>query len=238
MDFAIIAAGEGSRLKSGGFRLAKPMVQLGDLTLVERLIKIFIRNHASVIHIIINDFSPELSLLLSSLHTEVPLNVVTKSTPSSLHSFAEIIPFVKTGKVCLTTVDTVFNEKEFSGYINAFERSTDTDAMMAVTDFIDDESPLYVKTDENLRVTGFYDASYPGARFVSGGIYCFGGKVKDIVEKAVTSGTSRMRNFQRMLLEEGLHVSAYPFSKIVDIDHVKDILTAKMFLAEEEQQIH
>jgi hypothetical protein len=127
----------------------------------------------------------------------------------------------------------VFHEQEFSSYISAFEKDADTDALMAVTSFIDDESPLFVATDDALRVTGFYDANYAGAPFVSGGIYCFGSRVKQVVEKAMALNISRMRNFQRMLIEEGLKVSAFPFSKIVDIDHVKDIETARLFLMED-----
>ena len=29
--------------------------------------------------------------------------------------------------------------------------------MMAVTDYIDDEKPLYIGTDEDRNITGFYD---------------------------------------------------------------------------------
>ena len=42
---------------------------------------------------------------------------------------------------------------------------------MAVTDFIDDESPLYIGTDNALNIDGFYDKREPRFRFISGGIY-------------------------------------------------------------------
>ena len=32
---------------------------------------------------------------------------------------------------------------------------TDADAFMGVTDYIDDEKPLYVRTDDKLGITGF-----------------------------------------------------------------------------------
>lgn len=232
MEYAIIAAGEGSRLKKEGFQYAKPLVKLRQNTLIERLIEIFARNNATSVHIIINEFSPELSRLLEDIETEVPLNVITKSTLSSLHSFSEILPLVKGNKVCLTTVDTVFEEREFEAYIKKFEQAKHIDALMAVTDYVDDESPLYVATDNSMHILNFYDQRPEGVKYISGGIYCFNARVFPMVAKAMAGNISRMRNFQRMLVSEGLYLQAYPFTKIIDIDHVTDIEKARKFLQE------
>lgn len=35
----------------------------------------------------------------------------------------------------------------------------------------------------------------------------------------MAQGMSRMRNFQRQLVADGLRLKAYPFSKILDVDH-------------------
>jgi hypothetical protein len=40
-----------------------------------------------------------------------------------------------------------------------------------------------------------------------------------------------MRNFQRQLVKEGLKLQAYPFSKILDVDHASDIQKAEEFLS-------
>ena len=39
-----------------------------------------------------------------------------------------------------------------------------------------------------------------------------------------------MRNFQRQLIVDGLRLKAYPFSKILDVDHASDIIKAEAFL--------
>jgi hypothetical protein len=39
-----------------------------------------------------------------------------------------------------------------------------------------------------------------------------------------------MRNYQRALVEAGLKLRAFPFDKIVDVDHADDIATAKQFI--------
>ena len=101
--------------------------------------------------------------------------------------------------------------------------------MMAVTDFIDDESPLYVGTDEALRITGFHDACQ-GDRYISGGIYALTPRALPTLQRLMNEGQSRMRNLQRGLIADGLHLQACPFSKILDVDHADDIAKAEKFL--------
>jgi hypothetical protein len=48
----------------------------------------------------------------------------------------------------------------------------------------------------------------------------------------MADGVYRMRNFQRRLVESGMKLKAYPFDKIIDIDHAQDILKAEEFIAE------
>jgi NDP-sugar pyrophosphorylase family protein len=234
MEFAIIAAGEGSRLKEGGFTLPKPMVTLEGLPLIHRLINVFANNGATAVHIIINEFSPEVEIYLAQLQKQsaIRINIIKKSTPSSLHSFYELLPHIKEDAVCLTTVDTVFDETEFSGYITAFLNGQNADALMAVTSFVDDEKPLYAVTNSSMDITAYLDEKSSDAHFVSGGIYCLRRKVFGVVEDAVVSGASRMRNLQRLFISEGFAVKAYAFSKIIDIDHVQDIAKAEEWLAE------
>lgn len=230
MDFAIIAAGEGSRLRAEGIQSSKPMVRLQGLPSVHRLINIFIRNGAEQIIIIINEYSKDVEDYLNSLQLPVPLKLIKKNTPSSLHSFYELLPHIKTEKLCLTTVDTVFDENEFSNYIEAFKESSSPDGLMAVTSFIDDEKPLYVKTGDKMKIIAYEDENN-NAVYVSGGIYCLTKKALPVVEKAIDNGVERMRNFQRLLISEGLNIEAYPFSKIIDIDHATDIELAEEWLA-------
>ena len=44
------------------------------------------------------------------------------------------------------------------------------------------------------------------------------------------NGVSRMRNFQRALVAGGLKLKAYPFSKVLDVDHATDVEKAEQFL--------
>lgn len=231
MKFAIISAGEGSRLSQEGSQLPKPLVEINGKAMIDRLVDIFIANGAEQIVIIINNEVQMTKNHLAELKAKspVPVEVVVKTTPSSMHSFFEISRYLKDDKFCLTTVDTIFGEDEFSKYITEF-KSSDKDGLMAVTDYIDDEKPLYISTDENLKITGFHDTMTEGCKYISGGIYCLTPKAISTLERCIKEGMSRMRNFQRELVADGLDLKAYPFTKILDVDHVSDIAKAEEFL--------
>ena len=102
MKFAIISAGEGSRLSQEGVTLPKPLVQLNGVAMIDRLIRIFIRNGADKVVVIINNESPLTKEHLAKLQqeTEVPLEVVVKTTPSSMHSFYELSSYLQKWKFC------------------------------------------------------------------------------------------------------------------------------------------
>lgn len=229
MNYAIIAAGEGSRLAQEGVALPKPLVKLNGVAMIQRLIDIFAKNNAESISIIVNEEMKQVQEYVKQIKLDVPLNIIVKSTPSSMHSFFELRSFLREGKFCLTTVDTIFKEADFTRYIQAFIADDEIDGMMAVTDFIDDEKPLYVGVDDTMRITGFLDKS-DSCKYISGGIYGLSSKAIETLEACLSSGQSRMRNFQRQLIADGLFIKAYPLPKIVDVDHAGDIEKAEAFL--------
>ena len=230
MKYAVIAAGEGSRLVEEGIIEPKPLVRINGETMIDRLLRIFLENNAESISIIVNNEMTVVQKYVQGLKLAVPVNIVVKSTPSSMHSFYEMTPYLKGGKFVLTTVDTMFREEEFAEYVSEFDKSTDIDALMAVTDYIDDEKPLYVETDGNLDIIGFKDVVYSGARYISGGIYGLSDNALDILRDSMMEGVSRMRNYQRRLVENGLKLKSYTFSKIIDVDHAGDIEKAAIFV--------
>ena len=239
MKFAIISAGEGSRLSQEGVEQPKPLVPLMGEPMIDRLIRIFTKCGADEIVVIVNNLTPLTKNHLDTLKTEVPLRIIVKTTPSSMHSFFELSRYLADDKFCLTTVDTIFREDDFERFIEVFKSSQD-DGVMGVTDYIDDEKPLYISTDAAGTITGFHDsmadyesspvAAHSECKYISGGIYCLTPKAIQTLERCMESGMSRMRNFQRQLVADGLRLKAYPFSKILDVDHASDIVKAEDFL--------
>ncbi len=231
MNYAIIAAGEGSRLKKEGFQSVKPLVKVNGEYLIERLLRIFKDNNADSISIIINEQSDELKEYLKKNHSNTNINLIVKSTPSSLHSFWNIIKETNIEECCLTTVDTIFNENEFKQYISFFQTHKDIDALMATTKYIDDEKPLYVQTSTDNNIIGFLDTNINSSiDQVSAGVYCLRKKAIEQADYCIKNEVSRMRNYQRSLLEANLRVKAFCFSKVIDIDHIEDIHKAERLL--------
>ncbi|MBQ9637293.1 MAG: NTP transferase domain-containing protein [Prevotella sp.] len=247
MKYAIIAAGEGSRLQQEGISAPKPLVSIGGEHLIDRLMRIFMENDAEEIIVICNDLTPHVSAHLAEVQARgldgrpIPLRFIVKSTPSSMHSFYELSSMLEdTEAFVLTTVDTIFREEEFSAYVNVFRQTLakGEDGLMGVTDYIDDEKPLYVEVQdvqgvqgvqEWPRITGFLDTT-DQPKYISGGIYGLTPRAIKTLQGCISRGESRMRNFQRALVKDGLALRAYPFSKVLDIDHATDIAKAEAFL--------
>lgn len=234
MKFAIIAAGDGSRLAQEGVTEPKPLVKVRGERLIDRLIRIFMGNNATEIVVICNEQMSDVASHLKMIQGKglnglpVPLRFVVKSTPSSMHSFYELRNFLHDDPFILTTVDTIFDESEFHDYVLSFQDkiAQGTDALMGVTDYIDDEKPLYVGVDTVMRINGYYDTPQADSHFISAGIYGLTAPSLDILEACIEKGESRMRNFQRALVADGLRIEAYPLTKVFDIDHIDDIRKA------------
>ncbi len=235
MRFAVIAAGEGSRLVKEGIDSPKPLVEVNGEKLVDRLLRVFSLVGATEIVVICNEQMDDVRLHLESVgqSMSLPFHLLVKSTPSSMHSLWELRRWLADAPFVLTTVDTIFREQEFGDYVRAFElllNQGGADGLMGVTDYIDDERPLYVETDTDLRITAFLDRC-DEPHYISGGIYGLVPRCFDTLRHCVENGESRMRNFQRALLADGLRLKAWPFTKVLDVDHVADISKAAKFLS-------
>lgn len=231
MHYAIIAAGEGSRLVSEGISLPKPLVDLDGRPMIRRLIDIFASYEPESLSVIVNEHMPQVRDYMEAQASELPFPVylTVKSTPSSMHSFDLVSRNITAGKFIVTTVDTVFRQSAFDAYARAFQ-SSDADGYMGVTDYIDDEKPLYVDVDSENYITAFRDNPSENDRFISGGIYGLTPPALEVLRHCIASGMSRMRNYQRALLSEKLKLKAFPMGKIVDVDHSGDIQTARLFI--------
>ena len=236
MHYAIIAAGDGSRLVSEGIAIPKPLIPIDGVPMIERLLRIFARNKAESVSVIINSGMTEVKDFLDHWSSSDNLKtlgipkftLVVETTPSSMHSFHCLSKVIDADWVCLTTVDTIFREEQFAEFVAHAETHDCLDGCFAVTPFVDDEKPLYVETCGS-RIVGFHDdGSFP---YVSGGIYYLKtASAFPVLSQCISNGVCRMRNFQRALIEAGLDIEAWAFPKIMDVDHAADIAKVEAFL--------
>ena len=232
MKLAIIAAGESSRLRAEGVMIPKPLIHVGGMPMIERIIDVASRCGITEVCCIVNDRIAESCRYLSSRPDGPPVTLVTLTTPSSMHSLFALSPLLKDGPFCLTTADSVFREDEFRCFTQCGQTRNDADGLLAITQFIDDEMPLCVGIDEQMRITSFSDAKT--SAWATGGLYWFSPEIFALREEALQSGTHRLRNFLRLLLARGYRLFGYPFSTIVDVDHKADIAVAERFLSDQE----
>ena len=228
MNYAIIAAGEGSRLYKEGIDVPKPLVEINGEPMIKRLLDIFEKTEAYKISIIINESMAEVKKIIDSLNYQFQLAVKVKSTSSSMHSLFEMKDLIGDEAFCLCTVDTIFKPDEFKQFVEYAEKQSEKDAIMAVTSFVDDEKPLFIKTKED-KIIEFSDEK-SDCKYVSGGIYFLKPQIWKVLENSVLSGNQKMRNFQRDLLKADFKIGYYEFTKIIDVDHAADVKTAEIFI--------
>lgn len=233
VGFAIIAAGLGSRLKAENVTQPKPMVCLGGEPMIGRLIGIMRGAGADSVSVIVNTGNIRTAEYLKSNDFGLTTNLLVEDTPGSMHSLYRLYRMLESrqqtpDRLIVTTVDTVFRPSEFCRYVDA-ARLSDAHAFMGVTPFIDDEKPLYVGVARDNSITGFYDDRH-GCSYVSAGVYGLTRKALSVLEHTVAAGETRMRAYQRAILSAGLTATAFNLGKVVDVDHIRDIETAKSIL--------
>ena len=124
IDFGIIAAGDGNRIKEEGSFLPKPLVDIEGKPMISRLVDIMMECGAKSVSVIVNSDMPEVWDFLQNLPMAkgCELKMISKKTPSSMHSFYELLQLMKpTGKFIITTVDTIFRYEDFKKYVEYFE---------------------------------------------------------------------------------------------------------------------
>ena len=233
MNFAIIAAGEGSRLVSEGVARPKPLVDVDGRPMMRRLLDIFGQCGAEVVAVIVNEQMTEVADYMRGIKPELPfeLRLVVQSTPSSMHSFHALASQLPEGKFVMTTVDTIFHPEAFSRYVAEFAANTSADGYMGVTTFIDDEKPLYLDVDNQNFITAYRDEASAHDRFISAGIYGLSNPgAAAVLNRCIAAGMARMRRFQRELVAEGWRLKAYDLGKVIDVDHAADIIVAKQLI--------
>lgn len=233
MEYAILAAGQGSRLSKEGVKESKPMIRILGQPMIERLIRLLVSCGAERVHVVTNPAMDDLNEHLAYLRdTEgLPVSFRPIVSDNSFYSLSEAARDIK-GKFIALTVDAIFPLDEFKDYIKAVETMPEGMAVMALTRYVDDESPLYARlADDESEVIDYRYGGEPfeGTPIVSAGIYGITDKIMDIAQRDQYPASTS--DFQR-ILAVGNDIKVVPFvmSKAFDVDHVSDLRSAEQFL--------
>jgi NDP-sugar pyrophosphorylase family protein len=233
----ILAGGEGARLSADGVEVPKPLVRVGGEPLVVRLLSVLAGLGCETLTCMVRADFTTVFRLLEGQEFGRPLEVRACLTPSSMHTLAEGLQAVQAGPVFCTMVDTVMPAANWRDVYAATARGLldGADAMLAVTPFVADESPLYVRTDGAGFVLAVSDDPLAPVR-VTGGVYGFSTAARLAAAEAVGQGVQRMRGFLKWLVVRGSRVGTITVPRIIDIDHQSDLRLANAWLGSPEAQ--
>src|SRR5207253_5243125 len=142
----ILAGGEGSRLAAGGIRVPKPLVEVAGRPQIVGLLETFAALGCASLTCAVRADFPAVRRLLDGSRFGPPLTVVSCRTPSSLHTLVEALRGMAGGPVFCSMVDTVMRPEDWEAVYRATGRYLEEGAelVLAVTPYVDDESPVLV----------------------------------------------------------------------------------------------
>lgn len=234
MDYVILAGGLGSRFVKEGYEVPKPMVPLFGKPMIGVLIDTLMRCGAERIYVGANARMQQLLDYLEELRGEgLPIEVrpiITDNSYCTLKAASEGIE----GKFIAMTCDAIFPTDEFQNYVKAVEESAADTALMGLTRFVEDESPLYARISEDGEVIDYRYGGEPFADgiIVSAGLYGLSGKIMGVIPEEGLEPES-LSDFQRLLaVKTPVKVLPFEFTIAFDVDNTRDRLHAEEFLGQ------
>ncbi|MGH7368860.1 MAG: NTP transferase domain-containing protein, partial [Candidatus Rokuibacteriota bacterium] len=168
MRGAIIAAGEGSRLRADGFRAPKPLVEVAGQPLIGAVLRNFAAAGITAITIILNEREHQCVEWVRARFPHLDVEFIVKTTASSLESFREVTGRGPAGPMLVSTVDAWCAAEDFARFAAAAARRPDDATVLAVTPFVSDEKPLWVTLGAGGRVEALGKAD---SGLVTAGVY-------------------------------------------------------------------
>jgi NDP-sugar pyrophosphorylase family protein len=234
MKVGILAAGEGSRLRAGGFHMPKPLLPIAGVPLIGRLLRTLQPLVPEEIVCIINSRGSSIADYVRQDYPTLPITFVQKDTASSYESFTVLCEHLHDSPFLVTTVDSVFPPAFLPQFVAAARQQPGMDMMLTLTTFIDDEKPLYVRLDAHQRIRQIGDAAR-GSAYVTSGFYYCAPRVSAACSRLAPTRLSALREFLSWLQQQGYWLQGYLAPKMIDVDRPQDIAVAEQFVRKMER---
>lgn len=218
---AIIAAGEGSRLRADGFRAPKPLVEVAGLPLIGGVLRNFQAAGVTSITIIVNESERDCVEWVRARFPALDVDFIVKTTASSLESFREVAGRGPAGPLLVSTVDAWCAAEDFARFAARAASHPDDATVLAVTPFVSDEKPLWV----TLGAAGWVEAfGEPGSGLVTAGVYRVSDRARRV---AAAPALGRLREYLAWLLQSGEPLHGEIIETVVDVDRGEDVASAE-----------
>ncbi len=217
----ILAAGEGSRLRSDGWAAPKPLVRVAGVPLIEHAIENFVAAGVERVTIIFNEAEEDCAAFVRSRFPSLDVEMLLRTTASSFESFRALSGVMPSGRALFSTVDGWCPRADFAEFVRVAVAAPAEESVLAVTPFVDDERPLWVRTRTDGTVA---EIGAESGDAVTAGAYVFSARARGL---ACSAPADRLRGFLRWLVTEGEPVRAVSIAQVVDVDRGRDVQVAE-----------
>ena len=228
MKAGIFAAGMGSRFQKAGWQEPKPLIKLKGRPIMAHVLENLFLSGLEKVEILLNEdpFFDAVEAYLLKHPKADHIQVWRKTTASSFESFCYMMNRLEKPPFLLTTVDTIFNHSELNDYLRIQAYPALCDMVLAVTNFIHDEKPLWVEIDDEDKIKAMGE-SVSSKEFITAGLYLI---LKDLRKAVAENNFPALRNFLQYFVENHGSVRAKRFQQVLDIDSPQDITLGEKIL--------
>ncbi|NPV50147.1 MAG: NTP transferase domain-containing protein [Candidatus Methanofastidiosum sp.] len=234
IEAVILAAGKGVRLSPLTDEIPKPMLPLGDTTILGNILRIFKSSGIEKVSIIVGHKAEIIKDYIKNNNIGLQVSFIEqKERLGTGHALMIASEYVNSDFICVYG-DLLFKESFIVSLLSRFE-SSESVAMMALTE---SETPEFfgsvtVNGDE---VSGIYEKSdNPPSNLINTGIYCFKKEAFSYINKTKLSsrGEYELTDSLKMMMQDGKKVKWMPLGgKWLDIGRPWDLIDANMFFLE------
>jgi GTP:adenosylcobinamide-phosphate guanylyltransferase len=226
MHGLILAGGDGSRFAATTSQGVKALMEIGGEAQLLRMTRACQRAGCATVVCAVRQ---DLASLAREIVRPTGAVVLPVSTPSSLHTLVAGFSALPAGPVLCTLVDSVMRAADWdAATTTAAQLLRSSDAVLAVTSFVHDESPLWV--DVAIDGTVLRVGAARTAAKVTGGVYWFADSARKAARAEVAAGTTRLRGFLGALIATEHRVMSVDVPRIVDVDTATDLDLATRLL--------
>ena len=225
----IIAAGQGQRFKQQGVTGPKALISVFGKPLLRWSVSRFINVGIDKVAVILNKNDCQICTdYINNIMPSVNVDILCKNTLSSFESFYEILLTGQDEYFLITTVDSIFEPERFRTFLQKVREIPPQALALGISNFIEDEKPLYIDIDNQQRVLSLGQDKSP---FVTCGVYFLH---SSLVHHVAERNYSSLRMFLKDLVNQGVPTYGVPMGKSIDVDHPHDVYRAEEFLRDKQ----
>jgi len=223
MKAAILAGGEGTRLRPLTGKILKPLIPVNGIPMIERAVRILENSGIDEVAIVIRH-NKEVKNYLNRLKWKIKLKFVEKDTKDISEAF-----FALKGefdeRFFYFNSDLIFDPNAFEKFVND-TKDSEADLVICVSKKVSDPNHPKVIIDDNLNVTG---TGQPNGYSITGISLC-SPSLFDEEERSRRMGIHHFLDFLLKLVIGKYIVKAYKFPEVIDVNTNGDLKKAEEFL--------